>query len=75
MVGTIQATDKDAGQTLVFGLDDNAGGLFSCSAASLVSCTTVREREREREREEGREVEEGEKERERGWVLSANARV
>ena len=68
VVGTIQATDKDAGQTLVFSLDDNAGGLFSVSAASLVSCTTVREwegrigrgREGEREREREREMEETE---------------
>ena len=46
VVGTLKATDKDAGQTLVFRLDDNAGGLFSVSAAPLVSCTKVRERGR-----------------------------
>ena len=70
VVGTIQATDKDAGQTLVFSLDDNAGGLFSVSAASLVTCTTVREREREREGGGGAGEGGRQAGRERGWVVS-----
>ena len=42
-VGEIHVTDKDANESLVFSLDNDAGGLFSVSSPSLVTCFPVSE--------------------------------
>ena len=42
-VGEIHVTDKDANESLVFSLDNDAGGLFSVSRPSLVTCFPVSE--------------------------------
>lgn len=44
IVGTIEALDYDANETLTFRLDDDSKGMFALGSSSNVQCMTLKER-------------------------------
>ena len=42
VVGIVEAHDADAGQTLTFSLDDDAGGRFKVATGKSVTCTATK---------------------------------
>ena len=42
VVGIVEAHDADAGQTLIFSLDDDAGGRFKVATGKSVICSSAK---------------------------------